>query len=82
VIVCLPGQQQYMMSGSSLTWQPSAEVQSMAVSSGVNVVHSVAASSAMDSKQHTASVAPAGKDSSEDVELMSSDSSSSSSSDE
>jgi hypothetical protein len=70
-----------MGGGSSLTWQPSAEVQSMAVSSGVNVVHS-AASSTMDSKQHTPGVTPAGKDNSEDVELMSSDSSSSSSSDE
>ena len=75
----LSGLQQYGMAGSSLTWQPSAEVQSMAVSSGV-VAHST--SGAMDSKQHTANVAPGGKDSSEDVELMSSDSSSSSSSDE
>jgi mediator of RNA polymerase II transcription subunit 4 len=70
------GTQQY--SGlSSLTWQPSAEVQSMTVSSGVLTSQCSTTAAVVDSsKQHTA------KDSSEDVELMSSDSSSSSSSDE
>ena len=57
---------------SSLTWQPSAEVQSMTVT----MTHSAASAALESSKQHTA------KDRSDDVEVMSSDSSSSSSSDE
>ena len=54
---------------SSLTWQPSAEVQSMTLT----MTHSAASAALESSKQHTAK---------DDVEAMSSDSSSSSSSDE
>ena len=57
---------------SSVTWQPSAEVQSMTVM----MSHCAASAGLESNKQHTA------KDRSDDVEMMSSDSSSSSSSDE
>jgi len=57
---------------SSLTWQPSAEVQSMTVT----MSHCAPSAGLDSSKQHAA------KDRSDDVEMMSSDSSSSSSSDE
>lgn len=67
------GGQQGYVGQSSLTWQPSAEVQSMAVT----MSHSAASAALESSKQHAAA-----KDRSDDVEVMSSDSSSSSSSDE
>lgn len=66
------GMQQNYAGQSSLTWQPSAEVQSMTVT----MPHCPPSTSVESSKQHAA------KDRSDDVEVMSSDSSSSSSSDE
>jgi len=54
----------------------------MAVSSGIVAHSTTPTATAIDSKQNSVSGVPGGKDSSEDVELMSSDSSSSSSSDE
>lgn len=66
------GMQQNYAGQSSLTWQPSAEVQSMTVT----MPHCAPSTALESSKQHAA------KDRSEDVEVMSSDSSSSSSSDE
>ena len=64
--------QQTYAGQSSLTWQPSAEVQSMTVT----MSHCTPSTALDSSKQHAA------KDRSDDVEVMSSDSSSSSSSDE
>jgi len=76
-MVCVGMQQQsYAVAQSSLTWQPSAEVQSMTVT--MSHCAPPPPSTALDSSKPP----HAAKDRSDDVEVMSSDSSSSSSSDE